>query len=68
MSFLNCRFTAEITYHDVLHGLRARRGIGTDALGDKLLQKLTATREAVLFEVFLYIQKSYDALDQERSL
>ena len=33
-----------------------------------MLQHLTAMREAVLFEVFLDLQKSYDALDQERSL
>ena len=44
------------------------RGTGTAALEANMLQHLTAMREAVLFEVFLDLQKSYDALDQERSL
>ena len=43
-------------------------GTETAALEVKLLPQLTAMREAVLFEVFLDIQKAYDALDWERSL
>ena len=54
--------------HDTLHGFRVRRGTGTNALEAKLLQHLTATREAVLFEVFLDIWKVYYALYQERAL
>ena len=37
---LNCRFTAAITFHDVLNGFRAGRGTGTVALDSKLLQRL----------------------------
>ena len=53
----------EITFHDVLHGFRVDRGIGTSALETKLLQQLTSMREEVLFNVFLDLQKVYDALD-----
>ena len=50
-------------FHDVMHGFRAGRGMGTADLEAKLLQQLTDMREAVLFEVFLELQKAYDALD-----
>ena len=42
--------------------------MGNAALEAKLFQQLTAMREAVLFKIFLDLQKAYDALDQERSL
>ena len=45
---LNHRFTSSITFHDVLHGLRAVRGTGTATLEAKLLQQLAAMREEVL--------------------
>ena len=63
-SLLNCRLTAAITYHDALHRFWAGRGTGTAALKAKLLQHLTAMMEAVLFELFLDIQKAYNALDR----
>ena len=62
-SLLNCRLAAAIKFHDVLHGFWAFRGTGTATLEAKLLQHLTSMREAVLFEVFLDLQKAYDALD-----
>ena len=37
--------------------------MGTAALNVKMLQQLMAMREAVLFEVFLDLQRSYNALD-----
>ena len=61
-SLLNRRITSSITLQDVLHGFQAGRGMGTATLEEKLLQQLTATREAVLFEVFLELHKSYDDL------
>ena len=67
-SLLNFRLTAAISFHDTLHGFRVGRGTRNVTLEAKLLQQLTATRKAVLFEVFLDIQKAYDALDRERSL
>ena len=50
----------------MLHVLWVSRGTGNAAPEDNLLQKLTSMKEAVLFNVFLYLQKSYDALDQDR--
>ena len=43
-------------------------GTGTASLEAKLLQKLTKIREDVVYEVFIKIWKSYDALDRERCL
>ena len=40
--------------------------MGTAALNVKMLQQLMAMREAVLFEVFLDLQKAYDTLDWDR--
>ena len=67
-SILNHRLMIEMTFHDVLHGLRAGSGMGTATLEARLIQQLTAMREAILFEVFLDLQKAYDALDQDRCL
>ena len=63
-SLLNRRLTAAIFFHDTIHGFRAGLGMGTFALKTKLLQHLTATREAVLFEIFLYLWKAYNTLYQ----
>ena len=65
---LNRRLRAAIIFHDVLHGFQAGCGTGTATLEAKLLQHLTATRKAVLFKVFLDLQKAYDALDRDRCL
>ena len=52
----------------MLHGFWEGQGTGTASLEAKLLQQLPSMRESVLFEVFLYLWKAYDALDQERAL
>ena len=65
---LNRRLTSSITFHDVLHGFRAGRGTGTATLEAKLLQKLAAMREEVLYVIFLDLTKAYDALDRSRCL
>ena len=54
---------AAITHHNALHRFQAGRGTGTAVLEAKLIEQLTAMREAVLFKVFLDLQKAYDALD-----
>ena len=56
-SLLNRRITAAISLHDMLHGFRAGQGTETAALEANLLQHLTATREAVLFEVSLDLRR-----------
>ena len=65
---INRRITAAIFFHDTLHGFRAVWGTVTATLEANLLQQLTAMRETVLFKVFLYLRKAYDALDRERAL
>ena len=52
-SLLNCRLTAEITFHDVLHRFWAGCEMGTTILEAKLIQQLIAIRKVVLFKVFL---------------
>ena len=57
MANLNRRFTASITYHDFLHGFLTGNGPGTTTLEAKLLQKLAALRDEVLYVVFLDLYK-----------
>ena len=64
----NRRLTTDINAHDKMHRCWSGRGTGTVALEAKLLQQLTDMREAVLFKVFLDLQKSYDTLDWDRCL
>ena len=61
-NLLNRHLTVLITFHDVIHGFWAGRGMGTANFETKLLQNITAMREAVLFKVFLELQKAYDTL------
>ena len=65
---LNRRITAAISYYDALHRFRSGRGMGTAALEAKMLQQLTAVREAVFFGVFLDPQKTYYDLGCDRCL
>ena len=57
-SLLKRRLTAAIMFHDMLHCFRVGHGMVTATLEAKLPQKLTSMREAVLFEVFLDLQKA----------
>ena len=41
---INRQFTLEIGLRDVLHGLRAGRSTGIDALKYNMLQQITSTR------------------------
>ena len=63
-SLLNRWLMAAITYHDALHGFWEGQSVGNAALEAKLLQQLTAVRDAVIFEVFLDLQKAYNNFDQ----
>ena len=44
------------------------RGTGTANIGDKLLHKLAAMREEVLYVIFMDLHKEYDTLDRYRCL
>ena len=40
--------------------------MGTATLEAKLLQQILALREEVLYVIFLYLHKAYDAFDRSR--
>ena len=65
---LNLCFIASVAYHEFLHGFREGRGTGTATFEAKLLQKLVALREEVLYVIFLDLHKAYDSLDRSRCL
>ena len=65
---LNICFTLEIHLHDAFHGFWAGHGMGTATLEANILQQLTAIREEVLYEIFLYLQKNYDTLYKDRCI
>ena len=67
-AILNCRLTASITYHNFVHGFWAGCSTGTATLEAKMIQKLVAFREEVLYVIFLDLHKAYDALDRSRCL
>ena len=67
-TILNRRLIESITFHDFLHGFLVVRGTGTATLEAKLLQQLAALREEVMYVIFLYLHKAYDALDRSRCL
>ena len=67
-AILNRWITSSITFHDFLHGFRAGCSTGTTTLEAKLLQKLAALREYVLYVIFLDTHKAYAALDRSRCL
>ena len=67
-AILNLLLTASITFHNFLHGFWEGRGTGITTLKAKLLQKLVALREEVLYVLFLDLNKVYDALDRSRYL
>ena len=50
----------------MLHGFWAGFGMWNATFKSKLIEQLTYTREAVLFEVFLDLHKEYDDLDWDR--
>ena len=65
---INRRFTASITFHEVLHSFWVGCITGTATLDAKLLQQLVSMREEVLYVIFLDLHKAYGALDRDRCL
>ena len=55
-----------LQFHYMLNGFQVGWVMGTTSLKSKLLHKLTATRNYVLYKVFIDLCRSYDALDRER--
>ena len=63
MKILNCHLAAAIQFRDTLHGFCMGRGTRTASLEAKLLQQLMSVKEEVIYNIFLILYKSYDALD-----
>ena len=64
----NHRLAAAIQFHNTLHRFFTNRGTGIASLKVKLLQNLATMRDEILYYIFLYLHKSYDALDCGRCL
>ena len=65
---LDLHIGLDITRHDVLHRFWYSCWMGTTSFKAKLIQYLTSIMEEVLYEIFLDLHKSYDALDKGRCL
>ena len=61
---MNRRLIVVIQFHDTLHVFRAGRGTGTASLESNMLQQLMEMREEGIYEIFLDLNKSFDALDR----
>ena len=68
MVILNFCLTTSIDFHDVFHGFWAGRGIGSTSLEAKLIHQLMAMRLEGLYEIFMDLYKSYEALYMGRCL
>ena len=67
-SIINRRIACKVTFHDALHGFRARRGTGTACIEAKLLQQLSKMVQKTLHFIFLDLWKAYETVDRERLL
>ena len=65
---LDCYLEANISLHDVLHSYPDIQGASTAYFKATLLQHMTATREEVLYYIYLHLHKTYDALYRYRCL
>ena len=52
-----------VKFHDILHGLRAKRGTGTSITELNMFQELASIDQDPLFLVFLNLRKEYSTLD-----
>ena len=67
-SIVNIRLQSFIVLHDALHGFRQGRGTGTAIMEAKLEQQLAGIVHEPLFQIFIYVKKSYDSLDRGRCM
>ena len=57
-----------VTFHDVLHGLRAKIGAGMTIMELKVVQKIDSIDQDPLLLVLLDLKKAYDNQDHGRNL
>ena len=65
---IDCQITSSIAFHNVLHCFRAGCGTRIATLDAKLLQLLVAMKEDVLYVIYMYLYKLYEALKRNRCL
>ena len=58
----NLRILSSIQFHDALYGFFAGRGTGTATLKAKILHKIIAMRETVLYSILIDLRNYYDTL------
>ena len=63
---VTCCLKRSVELHDALHGFREERGTGAANLEDNLEQQLDGIAHDPLFQVLLYVYKSYDSFDRGR--
>ena len=54
-----------INFHGVLHNFWASRGTGNTSFEAKLIHDFISLRLEVLYEIFMDLQKVYEALDKD---
>ena len=64
IGILNHSLMASIHFHYTLHRIRISRDTRATSLESRLLQQLITIREEVIYKIFLYLHKSYDAQDR----
>ena len=57
-----------INFRNILHGLWAKIGTGTDNFDSNVLQKIPGLFQKVLYEIFIDLHKSCGAIDREEKL
>ena len=62
------RLADSINFHEIMHGFKYHREKGKATLEDKILQYISGLHHEVLYEIFLYIHKAHDSLDQGNAL
>ena len=67
-AIINRRLTAQIAFHDAVHGFRVGRGTNTAIIELKLRMQLAQRTTKPLYLVFLDLKKAYDTLDRGRTL
>ena len=65
---INFCLTTYIDFHGVFHGFWAGHVIETTSLEVKLLHQIMDMRSEVLYEIFMDLYKSYEALNRGRCL
>ena len=62
-AIIDTHMRANTRFHDIFHGIRMGRGIGTAILELKVAKNIARFDKYPLLLVFLDLQKSYDTVD-----